>query len=133
MTDHRDLIVLSVEECNQRIQEAPVGRVAFMSKGEPLVLPVNHALVDGVIAFRTSIGEKLDAADRRAPMSFEVDDWDASGPSGWSVVVRGVAERVDEPDEIEDLEALGLVSWASPSSAKWIRIRPTEVTGRALR
>ena len=131
-TDHRDLVVLTIDECNDRIMQAPVGRVAFMSKGDPLVLPVNHAFVNGSIVFRTSIGEKLAAADRRAPVSFEVDGWDVSGRSGWSVVVRGTAERVDDAQEVEELENLGLVSWASPNAAKWIRIRPTEITGRSL-
>lgn len=105
-----------------------------MSKGEPLVLPVNHAYVDGAVVFRTSVGEKLAAAQRGAPMSFEVDDWDAATRSGWSVVVRGTAEVVYEPEIVERYESLGLVSWASPGhEARWVRIRPTEVTGRALR
>lgn len=132
--DRRGLQVLSPEECNRLLDSTAVGRVAFMSKGEPLILPVNHALVDGTIVFRTTVGEKLDAARQRAPMSFEVDGWEPEARRGWSVVVRGTAEAVYEPAEVERLDALGLVSWAKPGvNAQWVRLRPTEISGRALR
>ncbi len=132
--DHRGLEVLSPGECDRLLGTTPVGRVAFMSKGEPLVLPVNHAYVDGAIVFRTTVGEKLAAAQRGAPMSFEIDGWDAATQTGWSVVVRGVSEAVYASGDVERYESLGLISWAAPGlEARWVRIRPSEITGRALR
>ena len=126
--------MLPPEECDRLLGLAPVGRVAFMSNGEPLIVPVNHAFVDGMIVFKTTVGEKLAAAERQAPMSFEVDGWDTTERTGWSVIVRGTAERIYNTDVEARLEALGLVSWAKPGSAgRWVRIRPTEITGRALR
>jgi nitroimidazol reductase NimA-like FMN-containing flavoprotein (pyridoxamine 5'-phosphate oxidase superfamily) len=46
----------------ERLQTAPVGRLAFVNAGEPVVFPVNQA-VDGVdIVFRTLWGSKLQVA-----------------------------------------------------------------------
>lgn len=132
--DHRGLDVLTAAECDELLATTAVGRVAFMSAGEPLVLPVNHAFHNGAVVFRTTVGEKLAAAQRGAAMSFEIDSWDVSTQRGWSVVVRGTSGAVYDADEVAELEALGLMSWASSGlGAKWIRIRPTEITGRALR
>ena len=133
-TDRRGLAVLSPAECHDLLDGEPVGRVAFLSSGTPLVLPVNYALDDTSIVFRTTVGEKLAAADRREQMAFEIDGWDVETQTGWSVVVRGTAERVFDDEEIARLEGLGVTSWAKPGlRARWIRLRPSEITGRAVR
>jgi nitroimidazol reductase NimA-like FMN-containing flavoprotein (pyridoxamine 5'-phosphate oxidase superfamily) len=61
-TDHRGLRVLGFEDFLERLRTAPLGRLAFVNAGEPVMFPVNHA-IDGVdVVFRTSWGSKLDPA-----------------------------------------------------------------------
>ena len=42
--DHSGLGVLPREECLRRLRAARVGRVALIDQGEPVILPVNHAM-----------------------------------------------------------------------------------------
>ena len=59
----------------------------------PLIFPVNYGIDRGVIVIRTDEGTKLAAADH-ANVTFEVDAIDSRTRSGWSVLVRGLAEEV---------------------------------------
>lgn len=133
-TDHRGLEVLTQEECDAMIAETAIGRVAFVSRGRPLILPVTHKVFGNSVVFKTSHGEKLDAAGRHAPAAFEIDGWDAATQTGWSVIVQGTMSRVDDPDEVAQLDNLGLQAWAGPKfRAYWVRLRRDIVTGRRLR
>src|SRR6478735_1772933 len=92
--DHSGLGVLSTEECLDRLRSARVGRIAFVSDGEPVILPVNHGMDGDVVVFRTDAGSKLIAADDEVPVAFEVDGFDPDRRTGWSVLLRGVATSV---------------------------------------
>ncbi len=131
--DRTGLEVLSAQECDRLLAENVIGRVAFVADGEPVVLPVNYRLHRGAVVFRTARGEKLEAAARRAPVAFEIDGWDPDTQTGWSVLVRGVAEEVLDEDQVAELETLGLRPWAdSPQRRIWVRIRREDVTGRRV-
>lgn len=129
--DHAGLETLSFDTCLRLLASVPVGRVGFVADGEVQVLPVNH-LVDGQdVIFRTARGSKLSATEGRNPITFEVDDYDERTHSGWSVVVNGRAELVDEDAEVDRLGRAGFRPWVSNVEHPfWIRIRPTSVTGR---
>jgi hypothetical protein len=131
--DHRGLRVLGFEECLERLRAAPVGRLAFVHTGEPVVFPVNHA-VDGVdVVFRTSWGSKLQVAEDSGVVAYEVDGYDSRSESGWSVVVKGRAQLVYESADTDRYDQLGLRSWADPEGRGfWVRIRPVEITGREV-
>jgi len=132
-TDHRGLRVMGFEECLERLRATPVGRLALVHAGEPLVFPVNHA-VDGVdIIFRTLWGSKLRAAEDAGTVAFEVDGYDTLTETGWSVIVKGTAEMVYEDKDTDRYDRLRLRSWADTAEAGfWVRIRPIEVTGREV-
>jgi len=133
-TDHRDLEILSPDECDRRLQAMAIGRVAFTSRGGPMMLPVTYKYIEGRIVFRTSYGEKLAAADRADQAAFEIDAWDDVNRTGWSVVVQGKMERVTDLDELADYDESGLTPWARERHAShWIKITPAYVTGRAIR
>ena len=132
-TDHSGLGVLSTPECVDRLSRARVGRLAVIHNGEPLILPVNHEMDGEAVVFRTAEGTKLSAALDQAPVSFEVDSFDVDRRAGWSVVVRGVANVVDDPAQIARLEQLGVWPWADAvERTNWVRIRPYEITGRQV-
>ena len=117
--------------CLQLLATVPVGRVSFFADGEIVVLPVNHVLDGQDPVFRTARGSKLSAAGSQNLVAFQADEYDEQTQSGWSVLVNGRAEPVDEQAEIQRLSQLGLHPWATAVERPfWIRIRPTSVSGR---
>ena len=133
VTDRHDLEVLSLEECLHLLSSRPLGRLAYVDRGVPHIVPVNH-LVDGnTIVFRALHGAKTDALLLDRPVAFEVDDHDPSRAVGWSVLVHGTAQPVSD-DEARRF-AGELDSWAAGTSMRHVIVRlvPDEVTGRRLR
>jgi nitroimidazol reductase NimA-like FMN-containing flavoprotein (pyridoxamine 5'-phosphate oxidase superfamily) len=128
--DHQGLEVIAPEECWQLLADSPVGRVAFNEAGEPMVLPVNHAVVGHRVVFRTLRGSLLHEALMAEPVAFQVDSFDVIGRTGWSVLVRGVADLAEDPEELEKLE---LHPWAdSVEREDWVQIRAEEISGRRI-
>lgn len=131
--DHSGLEVLAVDECLRRLRLTPVGRVAFVDQGEPVILPVNHAMDGDAIVFRTAPGSKLAAATAEQPIAFEIDDYRLDERTGWSVVVSGTAVLVEDGAERQRLDALDLQTWADGTErGHWIRIRAYSMTGREI-
>jgi hypothetical protein len=133
-TDHRGITVLTLEECLDRLRSTPVGRLAFVEAGGPVILPVNHGVDGTEVVFRTTLGSKLQTAEDASRVAFEVDGVDVRTHRGWSVLVKGIARPVYEADEVDRYEGLGVSSWAAPDAAQavWIRLRPEEITGREI-
>lgn len=129
--DHLGLEVLSPDECWQRIADTPIGRIAFVESGAPMVLPVVHGVLGHRIAFRSVEGSKLAAAQMGQSVAFEVDGWDADTRTGWSVVARGTAET--SPEDSDELDDLQVRSWLpATDEGTWIEIRVDEISGRRL-
>jgi nitroimidazol reductase NimA-like FMN-containing flavoprotein (pyridoxamine 5'-phosphate oxidase superfamily) len=126
---------LSVEECFQLLGLASVGRVGVTIDALPAVLPVNFILHDGAVVFRTVPGTKLNAATASMVVAFEVDHYgaNAASPDGWSVLLRGVAQEITDPAELDAVRALPLESWAFDGQAdRFVKIEPVLVTGRRV-
>lgn len=130
--DHAGLEVLTLETCLDRLASVPVGRVGLLVAGEVEILPVNHVMDGQSVAFRTGVGSKLSGASVGYPVTFEVDSYDAGGETGWSVVVHGHAEVVEDDAEVARLTALGTRGWKGGDRPYWVRIRPFSVSGRQL-
>ena len=93
---------------------------------------MNYRLVDGCIVFRSSPGSKLSAAASRAVVAFEVDDYNAADRSGWSVLVVGQSNVVDDVDmRFNALEA-GLSPYVDGPRGAIVRIDPTFVSARRI-
>jgi nitroimidazol reductase NimA-like FMN-containing flavoprotein (pyridoxamine 5'-phosphate oxidase superfamily) len=118
-------------ECRRLLASTPLGRVGVTIAALPAVLPVNFIVDDDSIVFRTMPGTKLDAATVRAVVAFEADGFDAATGTGWSVLVRGMAGEITDPDELARARALPLRSWALGDQAdRYIRIGMDLVSGR---
>ena len=131
--DWSGLVVMDLDECLQRLRSEPVGRLGLVDRGEPVILPVNYALDGRSVVFRTAHGSKLAAAIMQAPVCFEVDGWDTMDHSGWSVLVKGIADEVLDDDEIARLAELPTRPWSHPElRVNWVRIMPEEITGRRV-
>jgi CBS domain-containing protein len=132
-TDRRGLLVLDTDECLRRLRSAPVGRLAFVHNGDPIVLPVNHGLDGMKVVFRTTWGSKLEVAQAAGTAAFEVDGVDESTRTGWSVLVRGTIAPAYEASDVERYDALGVPAWVAPDlDTVWVALRPHEITGRQI-
>ena len=133
-TDRHGLEVLSLSQCLALLRSRPLGRLAYLDAGGPTVVPVNH-LVDGPsIVLRSLSGGKTDAVLNGQSVAFQLDEHDPARGTGWSVLVRGRAVPVDDPEEIARFEA-ELDSWAAQDreDVTWLRIVAEEISGRRLR
>jgi len=128
---HPQLDVLTREECEAHLAGGGVGRLVFLNAGVPLALPVNFRYLDGDIVFRTRSGGALAAAVGTI-VSFEVDQIDEAMSEGWSVLVSGHAHLVDDPDELEQIAALGIEPWPGGHRETVIRIKTAQLSGRSI-
>ncbi len=124
---------LSPTTCLAYLRSNSVGRIAVVSEGFPLVLPVNYRLVETLgltwIALRTRPGNTIDRASERA--AFEIDGIDPSRHRGWSVLVRGTLLAVD-PDAADFRERFDSAPWLGAERDAWLMIEPFSITGREL-
>jgi hypothetical protein len=126
--------VLDGDECYRLLATQQIGRLGVNAERYPLIYPVNYGLDRGVIVIRTGPGTKLTAADH-ANVTFEVDEIDQLTRSGWSVLVRGLAEEVTSAHRAELVErtvAAGVSPWAPGEHGHWLRLIPHDITGRRI-
>jgi uncharacterized protein len=124
--------VLDREASRRLLGRVRFGRVSFVDDRGPSVLPVNCSVWHGDVVFRTEATSPLHALGDGSSVAFEVDHVDGVREAGWSVLVRGVAHRVDDETEVHALEELDLHPWAAGDHDRWIRIRVEEITGRMI-
>jgi nitroimidazol reductase NimA-like FMN-containing flavoprotein (pyridoxamine 5'-phosphate oxidase superfamily) len=123
---------LTKSECFALLSGEHLGRVAVVDDQGPVVFPVNFVLDRHMVVFRTDEGTKLDAAARGRRVAFEVDGTDEAARTGWSVVVRGEATEVTDPEELARLRKLRLSPWAPGAKSRYVRILPAKLTGRRI-
>jgi uncharacterized protein len=123
---------LGPEECLRLLATQHLGRIGMVVDGQPMVLPVNYALLGETIVFRTARGSGFDRLVRRAEVVFEIDHADPAFHSGWSVIGRGTAEGIDERIDTAALERLVQRPWARQVPAGWIAVPLRQVTGRRI-
>ncbi len=118
--------------CWRLITRVAVGRVGFVFDDEPFVLPVNCAVVDGKIAFRTAGDSMLHTLGGGVRVAFEADHVDPVAESGWSVLVRGNLWEVVDEDVRGLLAGATTHPWAPGPIDRWMIIVPDIVSGRAI-
>lgn len=130
-TGERKLVDLDRAKSLERIGTEGVGRVAFVEERGAVALPVNYAVVDGDIIFRTDRGTSIATGADGDRISFEVDRVSDSFDEGWSVLVTGMARPVGDPHELEG--AFHLPPVTAGGQVRYFRLTPEMVTGRELR
>jgi nitroimidazol reductase NimA-like FMN-containing flavoprotein (pyridoxamine 5'-phosphate oxidase superfamily) len=125
---------LTPQECLTLLRSHPVhvGRVALVRDGDPLILPVNYRLDGDTVVIRTAEDTALHQAAQGSMVAFEVDAVDPAWEDGWSVVIRGTASPVEDPDELDRVRQLPLRPWAGGERDLYVRIRPQRITGRRI-
>jgi uncharacterized protein len=129
-TDQMDAVVeLSAAESWALLRRAVVGRLALTIDGRPEIFPVNYMVDHGSVVFRTALGTKLAGAVGHW-VAFEVDGYDRSTVSAWSVVVKGTAREVQSMYDVLDAFELPLFPWHSAPKPHFVRIEPESISGR---
>ncbi|MCW2572705.1 MAG: pyridoxamine 5-phosphate oxidase-related FMN-binding protein [Frankiales bacterium] len=123
------LRLLSGDECRELLASRQVGRLAYIARASmPDIVPVNYVLDRDDVLIRSGPGPKLQAAERRELVAFEVDAFDEDTHTGWSVVVHGIA-ICESSAEARRQE---VTPWAAGPRHTTIRISPRRITGRRL-
>src|SRR5215831_4352942 len=102
----RKIDVLSVDESYALLTNAQVGRLVYVDEEGPAAIPVNFAVVDHDIVFRSETSASHRKVISQAA-AFEVDGLDEEENSGWSVLLRGQAHEVPIDHVPELLRLMG--------------------------
>jgi nitroimidazol reductase NimA-like FMN-containing flavoprotein (pyridoxamine 5'-phosphate oxidase superfamily) len=130
--DTEGLKILTEQECRELLGTVPLGRIVFTDRALPAIQPVNFVLADGDVVILTTAGSKLAAATRNAVVAFEIDEFDHTVDTGWSVVVIGHARVIAEDGELRRMQALPLKPWNEGERVHYIAITPELISGRRL-
>ncbi|OMC44447.1 pyridoxamine 5'-phosphate oxidase [Mycobacterium sp. IS-2888] len=130
MTDE-PVTILSEDESWRRLGGVALGRLVTSFAGEPEIFPVNFVAQGRTVLFRTSEGTKLFSAVANSVVLFEADDHNVA--EGWSVIVRGRAKVLRTDAEIEEAERAQLLPWTAIPKVHYVRVTPSEITGRHFR
>jgi transcriptional regulator with XRE-family HTH domain len=120
---------LSAIQCEEHLRPGGIGRIVFWAETGPVALPVNFVFAAGAVIFRTSdaMAHSMDGV-----VAFEVDHIDEAMSEGWSVLVRGHARLIEDPDERQSVAQLDLEPWAGGARLNLVGIAPFELTGRVI-
>lgn len=121
---------LTPVDCLRRLAATRVARLGVVTADGPMVLPVNHAVVDGSVVVRTGLDTTLAAATRDAVVAVEADEIDDVLRTAWSVVVVGHAEHVTDPQEAARLLDRLPDPWPAGLRPVVVRVAPTTISGR---
>jgi hypothetical protein len=129
--DQRGSEILQRPECLRLLalesRADGLGRLALSRAGAPIVQPVNFAYHHGDILIRLGEGLMADTVPGSV-VAFEVDGVDREEGVAWSVLVRGLACRVEDTGA---LPADGSPRPMAPiPGSEVVALRPEVVTGR---
>ena len=129
---HSGIEIIDSDECWRLLAQDEIGRLAVVIGTMPMILPVNYALDDDAIVFRTIPGSRHDVGQGHA--AFEVDQFDRATKSGWSVLVTGHLEEVAwyQAKDAARIKSLPVEPWAPGDRELWLRLTPSFTTGRVI-
>ena len=134
MFDHPNdepILVLTDEQCWQLLERIQHGRLVAVVDGRADIFPVNVIAHQRALVFRTAPGTKLAELTINENVLFEADG--ILPDQAWSVIVRGAAEQLQTSAELAKVRKLDLRPWTPTLKDHFVRITPTEVSGRHFR
>ena len=128
-----DAPVSAVEEldtvaCWRLLAATDLGRIAVVVDDGVDIYPINYLTGDHTLYFSSAPGTKMERITAQPRVAFEVDG--TTDRRRWSVVVRGVAVRLESDQEIEESGVRSLHSLPPTDKWNYVRIDPETVTGR---
>lgn len=128
--DRNGLEVLDRAECLRLLADARIGRLAYIGRGLPSIIPVNIALDEDQVVFRLSTGGALVAINGGQLVALEVDQVNVEDCCGWSVTVVGLPAEV--PGALAGSAGVSLACWLRSDQARLFRLGSEHVEGRRL-
>ncbi|MCO5997857.1 pyridoxamine 5'-phosphate oxidase family protein [Actinoallomurus rhizosphaericola] len=131
-------LALDEDECLRLISSGGVGRLAYVGRYGPTILPVNYKLHEGTIVFRTAQDSPTDEdlrtgiSNAEYQVAFEIDELDPAARAGWSVLIQGSLHHVESEEERASVREAGVEPWAGGVRELYLRIRPSRITGRRV-
>ena len=125
-----NIATLLAYDCWNLIEGADLARVAWQGAEGIRLVPVNYAVADGAVWFRTDHDSALARECGDQSVVLEIDDVDDETATAWSVVIVGNVRLYDAADAPVTLGELGV--WASGPHTTYARVEPVQVTGRRL-
>lgn len=122
--------VLTADECWEALRGDEFARLAYVLGDEVNLVPINYAVDQDTLLFRTAEGSKLLGVVMNPHVVLEIDRFDEEQAT--SVVVRGEARKLEE-DEAHRADNVPLRPWTDTHKYNVVEIRPTDVTGRRFR
>lgn len=125
------ITVIPEDSCWGYLASQEVGRLGVVSDGLPEIFPINYYVDGESIIFRSAEGSKMETLATNSHVVFEVDAWTEEG--GWSVMIKGTAERITDPDELARARKSPLLPWIPTVKEIFVRVIPTtQISGRAF-
>ncbi|HEX6148682.1 pyridoxamine 5'-phosphate oxidase family protein [Nocardioides sp.] len=126
-------IELPYTTCAELLATQEVGRVAVCTADGPRIIPVNFAVIDDSIVFRTTPYSVLGMHAWNSQLAFEVDQIDPEQHSGWSVVATGRGAVVEDDVELRRIQSgVQPRPWAGGQRWLFVRLRWDDLTGRRI-
>ena len=120
---------LTIAECWAFLSEHEFGRLGFVVDGGADITPINYAVDEGQIIFRTAMGGKFAGALGEAKVAFEVDQVDPDEAT--SVVLRGPAVELEAAEaRVSQLRLRPWTGWSEESKPHLVAIRAEHISGR---
>jgi nitroimidazol reductase NimA-like FMN-containing flavoprotein (pyridoxamine 5'-phosphate oxidase superfamily) len=128
------VLTLSNEDCWALLRSHKLGRLAIVIEGLPRIFPVNYAVADDAVVFRTGPGAKLQHGPGAAAC-FEIDDYDQKTAMAWSVMAVGVLKDITDANDKRSrgLRRLAVEPVAPGQRLHWLALNADEVSGRSFR
>jgi nitroimidazol reductase NimA-like FMN-containing flavoprotein (pyridoxamine 5'-phosphate oxidase superfamily) len=115
-----------------------VGRIGYSGRYGPTILPVNFTVQDNAIYFRTARHSTMEEDLRTGiahadyKVAFQIDHFDKTAHTGWSVLVQGDVHPMESDDELAAGSRSGVESWVAGDRDLFMRITPTKITGHRV-
>lgn len=124
------LEILDEDTCWELLATKPIGRLAALVHGRVELVPMNYAVHDTAVYFRSAPGTKLAAIDGEAV--FEADEASYLMKSGWSVIAWGRLEEVTDDAELAVALTLPLRPWSDTPKPYLLKLVVERISGRRL-
>ena len=120
--------ILSVSECWDLLSTVSLGRLVTSADGHAEIFPLNFAVQNKTVLFRSASGTKLVSAAINNQVLFEADDHDEAG--GWSVIMKGTARSLRSDEDRAEADEAQLRPWIATEKSHYVRVLPLSITGR---
>ncbi len=128
MNEDYRIVELEAQECWDILDRERFGRLAVAIGGDPDIFPINFLVDDGKLLMRTAAGTKLTELVINSAVAVEADGRD--GDVAWSVVLKGIARKVESFSETYEDDGKHLETWLPSDKPIYVEISARSLSGR---